>query len=105
MRTVYATLEELGHQSSLDVAIYYKATPGERRVDYYPDGSGYPGSPPDAELVGVRVTRWDVGNERRPRDKSAVWPFLDRIAEDRIQSDWDNYRAACLRDAAESEEQ
>ena len=101
MHTITDTLEFA--RSSLDVEIDYEATPGERRVDYYPDGSGYPGSPPDAELIRVRVVRWDVGAERRQRGASWVWSCLDLIAGQLIERDWDNYREACLADRGSEE--
>lgn len=50
------TLEEWGDlnltvEASLDVKVY----PGEPMVRYYADGSGYPGSPPEAELRNVHI--------------------------------------------------
>lgn len=39
----------------LDIEYYYE--PGEKMVRYYPDGSGYPGSPPYIEFTDFRLTR------------------------------------------------
>jgi hypothetical protein len=37
-----------------------KAYPGEPMVMYYPDGSGYPGSPPEVEVLSLTVLEvWD----------------------------------------------
>jgi hypothetical protein len=36
------------------VEIEFRYDPGERRVDYYPDGSGHPGCPPSVEIIAVR---------------------------------------------------
>jgi hypothetical protein len=36
------------------VEIEFRYDPGERRVDYYPDGSGHPGCPPSVEIKAVR---------------------------------------------------
>jgi hypothetical protein len=38
---------------SMGVDYYYDK--GEEMVMYYPDGSGYPGSPPSVEIEGVYV--------------------------------------------------
>ena len=64
--TINITLEEWGDanltvEASLDVNVY----PGEPMVRYYADGSGYPGSPPEAELLKVYIERaWHAdGNE------------------------------------------
>jgi hypothetical protein len=100
--TIGATLEELGHASSLEVEIEYAYTPGEPMVRYYPDGSGYPGSPPEAELLSVYVERWDVGDERRRRNDHWLWTLLDEMARDRIERDCDTYYYdRCVEDAAE----
>jgi hypothetical protein len=42
---------------TLEVEIEYVYDPGEKRVDYYPDGSGYPGTPPSVSLYEVHVNR------------------------------------------------
>ena len=102
----YVTLEELGHGSSLEVQILYEYTPGEPMVRYYPDGSGYPGSPPDVEFISCHVFRWGVWNsfvtiDERKRDSSWVWESLDRIAERIIRERWEHFRVGCLEDAAE----
>ena len=42
---------------TLEVEIEYVYDPGEKRVDYYPDGSGHPGTPPSVSLYEVHVNR------------------------------------------------
>ena len=97
----YVTLEELGHGSSLEVQILYEHTPGERMVMYYPDGSGYPGSPPEVEFLSCHVFRWGIDYDERKRGSSWVWDSLDRIAERIIRERWEHFRVGCLEDAAE----
>ncbi len=104
MRGRYWVTLELGHASSLDVEIGYEASPAEPMVEYYRDGSGYPGSPPAAKVLSTHVGRWDVGDERRKRGDGWIWSELDRIAETRIEADWNTYREDCLEDAAERQE-
>jgi hypothetical protein len=36
--------------------VHYAITPGEKMVRYYPDGSGYPGSPPEIEFWGAMIS-------------------------------------------------
>lgn len=102
-RTHLFTLEELGrdHASSLEVEVLYEFTPGERMVRYYPDGSGYPGSPPEVEFISSYVYRWDVGTEQRKRGTSWLWEVLDVIATRVISSDWDCFRDWCLENVVE----
>ena len=100
--TITDTLEELGHASSLEIEIEYNAWPGEKRI-MYPNGDAYPGSPPGCELLGVRVTRWDIGEEERPRDETLLWLLLDAIADDTVEKHWDTiYADLCLEHAADT---
>lgn len=49
---------EYEHETDVDTATYtiaYRITPGEPMVMYYPDGSGYPGSPDECEILSVRI--------------------------------------------------
>lgn len=39
----------------LEVTVLFDYYPGEKMVRYYPDGSGYPGSPPECDYRGVIV--------------------------------------------------
>jgi hypothetical protein len=38
---------------TLEVEIEYEYDPGEKRVDYYPDGSGHPGTPPSVAILSI----------------------------------------------------
>jgi hypothetical protein len=38
---------------TLEVEIEYEYDPGEKRVDYYPDGSGYQGTPPSVLIHDI----------------------------------------------------
>lgn len=95
-RAINVTLE-IGN-SSLEVEIEYNAWPSEPMVRYLPDGSGYPGSPPGAELISAYVTGWN----ERCRNGSWFWNELDSIAVDYVEYHWkDNFEDCCLE--AESE--
>lgn len=39
----------------VEVLVRVRVYPGEAPVRYYPDGSGYPGSPPKAVMVGMCI--------------------------------------------------
>jgi len=95
---IHDTLDEIGN-GSLEVSIEYKYYPGEPMVMYYPDGSGYPGSPAGAELIDVYVIRWDVDGDERLRDVSWVWEVLDGIARESVEHDWKRFEELFL-DAA-----
>jgi len=99
--THYLTLE-LGH-SSLEVEVEFDYQPGEPMVMYYLDGSGYPGSPATAELIGVCVTDWTVADDERERDQSPIWSDLDVLAEAHLDAGWDRYGNDCLESITEEE--
>ena len=51
-------LERPGNDSkwlTIEATLHFDVSPGEPMVRYYPDGSGYPGSPPIVELTGITV--------------------------------------------------
>tara|TARA_R110001606_G_C15037853_1_gene611827 strand:- start:350 stop:595 length:246 start_codon:yes stop_codon:yes gene_type:complete len=45
------TIESYGVKFEVD----YTYTPGEKQVMYYPNGDGYPGSPPEIEINSLNV--------------------------------------------------
>lgn len=79
----------------LECSIEYRFTPGDPGVRYYPDGSGSPPTPPEVELISVKVEEiypswvqytldklwlrdrgWDVwANE-------IAWQILDDLLQD-----------------------
>lgn len=84
---------------SVTVQIEYEYTPGEPRVMYYRDGSGYPGSPAYAELIDVTVVAWHVSDETRKRTHHWIWLILDAFAREIIESQWDRIGELCLQHA------
>lgn len=75
---------------SVDVDLSFDVTPGEPMVRYYPDGSGYPGSDPSAELTDLRVTR--ITGERgdiRRAEFPELFALLDSVVRDwRTDDQW-----------------
>jgi hypothetical protein len=102
MTSIFDTLEEIGN-GSLEIEIGYKYWPGEPMVLFYKNnGDGYPGSPSYAELRCVRVLRWDVGDDERPRTDASIWGELDKIATGIVESKWeDYYEELCLEESSE----
>lgn len=100
---ILVTLDDLGYQSSLNVIIEYLAQPAEPMVRYLPDGSGYPGCPSSAELLGVHVTSWIVGDEvRLPSvlNDDRKWSVLEAIARKVVVKQWSSmFEDMCLEDA------
>jgi hypothetical protein len=84
--TYDTTIEDLVEGVGLDVEIEYKTYPGEPMVRYYPDGSGYPGSPPYAEIQRVRVLAVVTENFEAVRNQkpSPYWKLFDVLAEDYV---------------------
>jgi hypothetical protein len=62
---------------TLEVEIEYVYDPGEKRVDYYPDGSGYPGTPPSVAIQRI-VVIGDGGDVTR---QMPTWGLEDLEAE------------------------
>jgi hypothetical protein len=67
---------------TLEVEIEYEYDPGEKRVDYYPDGSGHPGTDPSVAIHAIN-TGPDWGN-----DISHALPqkLIDELAEEILES-------------------
>lgn len=49
----------LGLEGELVFDVSMNYIPGEKMVRYYPDGSGYPGSPPEIEILDARCKKID----------------------------------------------
>lgn len=88
------TLEELGRSRiGVDVEVTGWFEPGEEEVRYYPDGSGYPGSPDSFEIEIVTVVRaWGETWEYSRRERPDWFEFLDFCIdisdEDCLRSIW-----------------
>jgi hypothetical protein len=67
---------------TLEVEIEYVYDPGEKRVDYYPDGSGHPGTDPSVAIHAIN-TGPDWGN-----DISHALPqkLIDELAEEVLEN-------------------
>lgn len=76
---------------TLEFELGFDVSPGEKRVDYYPDGSGYPGSPPSAELVDVRLQSisgeaWEL---KRPEAPELFLFFQQWLPDTQTPSYWE----------------
>lgn len=91
-------LEELGKTMlCVDVELSGHFCPGEPMVRYYPDGSGYPGSPDEFEFVSAYVTKaygedWILSR----RDRPDWFEYLDKCIENKVYADLDNFEERCL---------
>lgn len=60
----------------VEFEVSYHYHPGDRQVQYYPDGSGYPGSPPDIEIEKIEYMGADfteVLGDNIDEIESLVW--------------------------------
>ena len=66
----------------LDLSVTVRVWEGEEEVRYFADGSGYPGCPPEGELLGVEVEWFGSDLENGlGRSEMGEWAGdLDRIA-------------------------
>lgn len=75
---VPVTIEEYKGDLFVEVTAVVEVTPGEPMVRYYPDGSGYPGSLPDAELLEVVIdVAEDINCEPVEIDEEELYHYLD----------------------------
>lgn len=103
MNCSYETELELGERALFcTIYVEFDADPGEPMVRYYPDGSGYPGSPPSIEPTLVQVTTAEVNDETLDREALAKiggdgsWlKLLDTMAEDIIREECENWGPIC----------
>ncbi len=65
--------------SLLNFEILCDVTPGEKMVRYYPDGSGYPGSPAEVEVTDCRLVLIIDDNDQK------VKPSPEQV---KIVGDW-----------------
>ena len=107
MSALNITLEELGQseQLSVDVQLIYDFDPGEPMVRYYPDGSGYPGSPAYCEIVDIYVQAvYDCDGDKRTRKECGDWlPAITEIIRDIIFSNIEHYEERCLEEHCEED--
>jgi len=105
MSALYITLEEIGksEQLSADVQLIYDYEPGEPMVRYYPDGSGYPGSPAYVEIVDIYVCAiYDHDGDKRTRKEIGDWmPVVRKLVEEVIYGDIERYEEMCLEEHCE----
>lgn len=71
------------------VTIEYRVYPGEPMVRWLPDGSGYPGSPPEVEIAKVTVTGLSGGCWDKQRSEFGDWTKMiddhfDHIVQQRM---------------------
>lgn len=76
------TIDEFGEDCLyIELTIMVDVTFGEPKVMYYPDGSGYPGSPDEAEISGIIIEEcFDLDDndvEVSEALETAVEEFLD----------------------------
>ena len=102
-----ATLDDLGYGSSLEVLITYTVNPAEPMVRYDRDGSGYPDCDASAELRGITVLWWSVGDEeRRHIPDHWIWRSLTEIAMKIVKDKWESeFEDLCLEDVSNDEEE
>jgi hypothetical protein len=97
MSTITTTIEP--YETELDVQIAYQFQEGERRT------WDYPGYPPHAELLWVKVLGRDGNRDDRSTDPLwEGWSILDKSAYEYVSNNWDRFQDMCLEDAAEREE-
>ena len=108
MSTYYETELELGERALFcTVYVEFDYHPGEPRVLYYKDGSGYPGSSAYVDPYEIQVTTAEVGGETLTREELAKiggddgWlRLLDQLAGDVIQKDCEEWGPMCEEMAA-----
>lgn len=93
-----------GDFASLKLEIDYNFYPGEPMVRYYPDGSGYPGSPDEVEIEAVMVKSAIIypadgvttSHEANETELFAIQKQLDGNQGDEL---WQSLEELCFRDA------
>lgn len=84
--TMRVTLSDI-----MECEVEFDFTPPEPQVRYYPDGSGYPGSPAQAHLVSVLVLSVDYEDRVLLRESDPKqFAIFDAIAYDEIDDKWDS---------------
>lgn len=89
---------ELGERALYcTLLIEYDYEPGEAKVMYYPDGSGYPGSPAGVAPWNVQVTTAEVAGETLDRNelgkigKGSWLRWLEAVVYELIEKDCNEF--------------
>lgn len=88
------TIEEMGKglNGTVEVRVEYDWDAPEPMVRYYPDGSGYPGSPGGCEMTSWTVTEYSNGDVTVRRAERPDWfAWLDGVVERCMLADEDKY--------------
>lgn len=104
--TTRGVLREYEHETENELyyfRIEYGVASGERMVMYDRDGGGYPGSPPECEILQAECLQIiDETSDRKlsgPESRSVGQWFMDQIeADNRLR---ERIEAACFEDAAD----
>lgn len=97
------TLEEVLEIYCLEVEVEFDANPGEPMVRYYPDGSGYPGSPPEVEITKVTVLEVTDENGTLARQSLSNPTYWDCVADEFIEANFDGWIADALFEKADED--
>lgn len=99
------TFEELGKSGLWVTAdLEFEFEPGEPMVMYYKDGSGYPGSPPQANYVRCHVVEAGGEDWYYKRNERQDWfERLDAIIENHIQGKLEQVEVTALENFEEPE--
>lgn len=98
---------EIGFELSslyIEVEIDYKIWSGEKEVRYYSDGSGNPGSPPELEILEVYVTSVSGETYEKTREEIGWISDLDRLAQDYIEDNIEEFTEKIFELEADCEE-
>lgn len=92
-------IEEFGDGClHLNVTVKCQVWAGEPAVPFYPDGSGYPGSPPEAELLDFFVEEaYDVDGNEVEMDED-----LETAIEDYLYDNSELWYEEAIENASES---
>lgn len=99
MKIEICTDIEIGNMT-IHATVFFDYYPGEPEVRYYPDGSGYPGSPAECEYTGVLVDAVTGDNYAIQGSEKTDWfQLLDWIVDDIIQENKHGLRDRLEEDA------
>jgi hypothetical protein len=92
-KTITVEVDGVEYEEEWDLDLHF--TPGEKAVMYYPNGDGYPGSPPEVELESAELIERTLDGKKVECDGMVLdgseWDERAGIRTDKDREEFDEW--------------
>lgn len=105
-KTIEVEIDGIEYEEEWELKLHF--TPGEKMIMYYKDGSGYPGSPAEVELISAElIERTDLEGKKVNSQKMVMdgsdWFERAGIKTDQQMMDFDDWAFEQCEDTGEDD--